>query len=73
MPTEIFYVPVMLCIEADNPAIALNEGLEIAQAVVDHGEGRHLRKDVVVPSMADPLPPKLTLPTEPFFHRGIPG
>lgn len=67
---RVFYVPIILCIEADHREIAAREGVHIAEAVV--AEERHLRKDVLVPSPTDPLPPDdLTLPTRRFLHCGI--
>jgi hypothetical protein len=71
MPTRIFYVPVLLCIEADNKQIAVDEGLTLARAVAEETGDRHLRKDVLVPGYADPLPDSLALPFERFLHRGI--
>ena len=71
MPTRIFYVPVLLCIEADNPLIAATEGVEIARHIADLDADRHLRKDVIAPTLMDPLPDRLTCPTERFLHRGI--
>jgi hypothetical protein len=71
MPSRIFYVPVLLCIEADNHLIAATEGVEIAKHIADSTADRHLRKDVIVPTLADPLPDRYTCPSERYLHRGI--
>lgn len=69
MPTRVFYVPLVLAIEADNRHVALAEATEIAERVA--GEDRHLRKDVLIPALGDPFPDRLALPLERFLHRGI--
>lgn len=71
MASRIFYVPVLLCVEADNKEIATNEAVILARALAEETSDRHLRKDVLIPGYADPLPDSLAKPFERFLHRGI--
>lgn len=69
MPTRIYYVPIVLAIEADHPDIAATEAVQIAEGIAV--DGRHLRKDVIVPRITDARPDHFTHPRERFLHRGI--